>query len=68
MHFIVLNVSGDIAALPAWRLPSSFPPTNIYGVPTLYDQYSSKQDQEEAYSQFQKVILVCQSFLVTLTH
>lgn len=38
-------------------LPDFFPPTNIYGVSTVYDQHSPKQDQE-AYSQFQKVILV----------
>lgn len=46
MHFIVLNVSGYRAALPAWRPPDCFPPTNVYGVSTRYDQYSPKQDHE----------------------
>ena len=46
MHFIVLNVSGYRAALPAWRPPDCFPPMDVYGVSAPYDQYSPKQDQD----------------------
>lgn len=48
-------------------LPAFFHPIAIYGVSTLYDQYNPKQDQE-AFSQYREVILVCQSFLVILTN
>lgn len=61
MHFMVLNVSGYMAALPAEGPPAASSPTNIYGVSTLHDQYSPKQDHK-AYSQFREVILVHQSF------